>query len=134
MPGLTKKAKDANIQTPRDAFDLMMPESLLSLIIECTNVNMQEFFNKLTPELQHCDKHTFLHPPNTNMVEMKALIGLILARGILGQGHHHVGDLWGPSGHHIYGATMSRDRFKLLISCLAFEKKDIAQQKWKHDR
>ena len=85
--------------------------------------------------IKKSEKNTFLKLAHTNIEEIRALIGLILARGYLGQGMHKLESLFDNFlGHFVYGATMSRNRFRFLLSCLYFVEERITKQTWSNDR
>ena len=51
--------------------------------------------------------------------ELRAYIGLMYFRGLLGLSKHSVSRLWGKDGHVVFASTMSMERFKFLASKIA---------------
>ena len=66
---------------------------------------------------------------------MYALIGIIYLRGLLGLNDHRASLLFSDKyGHHVFGGTMSRNRFKFLMTCITFDDGDTRNERWRHDR
>ena len=67
--------------------------------------------------------------------ELFAFIGLLYARGLLGQSMHTYKMLFSDTtGHNIFGATMSKHRFSFLIGILSFDDPDERTRLWRTDR
>ena len=66
---------------------------------------------------------------------MYALFGLMYFRGLLGLNNHRYNILFSEkAGPAVFGATMSRDTFKFLISNIMFDDKNEREMNWPHDR
>ena len=62
-------------------------------------------------------------------------MGLVYMRGMLGLHGHDVKYLFSSTiGHPVFGATMSKNRFKILHACLTFDDQETRQARWKQDR
>jgi hypothetical protein len=70
------------------------------------------------------------------MVELKACIGLLLLAGVLAQSKKSVKSLWskGPLESPIFRATMSRNRFQQIISCIRFDDKTTREERRRSDK
>ena len=66
--------------------------------------------------------------------ELRAYIGLMYFRGLLGLSKHSVSRLWGKDGHIVFASTMSMERFKFLASKIAFDDKESREERWVQDR
>ena len=67
------------------------------------------------------------------LTEIYALIGIIYFRGLLGLNNHLHEILFSEkAGHPVFAATMSQNRFKLLIQSIMFDEKRT--ENWPHDR
>ena len=76
---------------------------------------------------------TFLH--STNASEILAFIGLNYWRGLLGQAKHKIDKLFhNSSGSPIFGATMSKNRFRFLMSHISFDDFASRDRRWEYDR
>ena len=126
----TRKAR--NVSSMAGAWSSMCTDKMIDLIYNKT-VKAVEAVRSLCPEaILASDKYTYLKVPTRE--EIKALIGLIYARGLLGQSMHDVSHLFGKWGHPIFGAATSRDRMKFLIHNLTFDDPLERTEKWAGDR
>ena len=130
-PGVNRTARNA--RSPLDAWNCMFTDDMKNIVVTRTNEKIQEFRSKLNPEILTDNKITYLH--ETNVLEITALIGLIYARGLLGQNHHRRDLLFSEKvGHPIFGATMSKNRFVFLLSKISFDEESTRRERWQHDR
>ena len=66
---------------------------------------------------------------------MLAVIGLIYLRRLLGLASHNIKILFNNlTGNPIFGATMSKNRFKFLLSHISFDDANHRPERWKYDR
>ena len=113
-------------------WELYMSEDVLNKITEHTNESIQEALDALRIT-QQTSKNT--HFRLTDNVEIKALFGLMYFRGLEGKSKHKSSRLWQKGiGHPVFGAVMSRNRFKFLLGRLRFENHAVKRRKWKNDR
>lgn len=130
-PGVNRQCRDAD--SPVAAWRLLFTDDMVNKIVTKTNVRIQKLRSELPDEIVQNDKITYLH--DTDFVELSALIGLIYARGLLGQNMHDIEKLFSERfGHPIFSATMGRNRFKFLMGKISFDDLDTRQERWKHDR
>lgn len=87
-----------------EAWDLMILETCLQKIVFYTNIYIQEQRYKFSRE-RDCE--------STDIVELRALLGLLYFCGRLRSGHMNTRDLWEKdgSGCDVCISTMSRERF-----------------------
>ncbi|XP_068990729.1 piggyBac transposable element-derived protein 4-like [Neodiprion pinetum] len=103
-----------NIRTPLEAWSLLFPNDLLEIIVRHTNEEIRR-----RAEYQNEDLHR-----ETNLVELKALLGLLYFTGLEKQNASSTEDLWTPlSRYNMYEAAMDRHRFYFLLACLTFDDK-----------
>ncbi len=120
-PGVQREASDA--ATPVKAFNPSSTDEMLDLIVYHTNQQIRK--KQLT---SYCSSET-------DKVEIHALIGLCFARGLLGQNLQCTDLLYEDKyGHHIFSATMGKNRFKFLISNLCFNDEKTWSQWYHRDR
>ena len=67
----------------------------------------------------------------TNIVELKALIGLLFLAGLLRSYHVNTANLWAMdgTGTEIFPCALSKERFKFLLRYLRFDKSDREERK-----
>lgn len=97
-----------------EAWDLIFTESYLQKIVDFTNIFIENLKSKFSRERDcRC----------TDIVELRALLGLLYFCGRLRSGHLNTKDLWEKdgSGCDVCIATMSRERFHFLLRCLRFD-------------
>ncbi|CAF1527960.1 unnamed protein product [Adineta ricciae] len=70
------------------------------------------------------------------MIELKAFIGLLLLAGLLGKSKKSIKSIWkrSPLESPIFKATMARNRFEKIISCLRFDDKTTREERKKTDK
>ena len=67
--------------------------------------------------------------------EIRAVIGLMYARGLLGQSTHRLSHLYSDTaGHPVFSATMSRDRWAWLMHNLRCDTTAERDARWSSDR
>ena len=71
----------------------------------------------------------------TDKSEIRALIGLLYMRGLLGLNYHDVELLFSKhASPDVFGATMSQQRMKFLLANITFDDPDEHGQCWPSDR
>ena len=120
-------SKSINAKTPMDAWELFFSENILQIILDCTN-------NKILLKNEGVE-NVDVHRQITNMAELRAFIGLRYARGLLSRNNQAIRDLYtDPEGHHIFGATMQRNRFEFLNKMITFDDIGTRKKRFEHDR
>ena len=110
-PGPSRHAK--NIKIPLDSWSLLMTDDILFGIVTNTNKNIEAFVNEHV-SFDENDKITFTKP--TNILEIRALIGLFYLRGALNQNIHSAEDLfYHDSSRDVFAATMNYMRFIFCV-------------------
>ena len=106
------------VQIPYDTWKLFINEKMLRTICECTNIYAT------TKDIEL----------NMAIYELEAFIALQYARGIYNR-TLPANFLWNKNyGPSIFGTTMSREIFKLILRCLRFDKKSTRTERCKDDR
>ena len=113
-----------------DIFDIFFGPVIRANIIRKTNERLQNVRqNKPNlPQSVTCD---------LTDQEFKAFIGLLFARGVLNWGMKDVRSFWQSGecgGSVIFGATMSRSRFQMLLTHLTFDKRSERARKKLYDK
>ena len=113
-----------------EAWKSFFTDEILEVIVKSTNEKIRKFTNQVGRTAQ---KAFFFH--ETNKIEIAALFGLMYARGLLGQANLALHIVYREGfSHPVFGATMSRDRMKFLLSKISFDEEATRQQRWKNDR
>lgn len=112
LPGAIREGK--NVQSPLQAWQLYFPDEVLEGIVANTNLWIEQ--NQV-----NYDRPRDALP--TNLVELKALIGLLYLAGTLRARRLNLKDLWGKdgTGFEAFRLTMSRTRFEFLLRALRFD-------------
>ena len=117
----------------KSSWELFFSLDILTIIVDMTNKNISKVRNELPKNILDDNKYTFLHLTST--FEMLAVIGLIYLRGLLGLASHNIEILFNNlTGNPIFGATMSKNRFKFLLSHISFDDAGDRPERWKYDR
>lgn len=114
LPGTKGAAKQAN--TPLKAWQCFFSDEVLQKIVDYTNIYIDIIKNNYTRDRD---------AKNTNLEEMKALIGLLYYAGVLKSSHLHTDELWNDDGTgvQIFRCGMSQQRFRFLLRALRFDDK-----------
>ena len=100
-------------------------------IVDATNRRIEETLASIPVE-ERDDTMPYLKP--TNALEIYAFIGLMYFRGLLCLNSHSISTIFSErSGHHVFGGTMSRNRFAFLSSHLCFDDHRMRGERWKMD-
>lgn len=112
LPGNVGNAK--NVSSPIDAWLLLFDSNLLEQIVYSTNIYMEKIANNFQRERD---------AKKTDLIEMKALVGLLYLCGVHKSSHVNVKDIWATDGTglEIFHRTMSYKRFLFLLRCLRFD-------------
>lgn len=128
--GVAACAKSA--KSKLESFHLFMNEKILNIILTQTNAKIQKSLDKI-PDDYNKEKYPFLKV--TNEIEIKALIGLMIYRGMYKLNTIQISKLFSQAyGPPLFGATISRNRFRFLISHFSFDDEETRDDRWKKDR
>ena len=104
---------------------------MLESIVRFTNKRIQtarQAFLQISAPLQSFTR-------DTDVIEMRAFIGLLYLRGLAGLNNHNIAHLYHPTmGPPHFGATMGKNRLQFLYACISFDDFDTREQRWKNDR
>lgn len=112
LPGNIGVAK--TVSSPIGSWILLIENSMLTNIVSHTNIYIETISDNFQRERD-------ARP--TNLIEIKALIGLLYLCGIHKSSHVNVRDIWATDGTglDIFHRTMSYKRFLFLLRCLRFD-------------
>ena len=102
--------------------------------VDCTSTTI----NKAIARLQRIDNFNesskYTRVKKTDRVEIDALFGLMYFRGILGVNLHMTDKLFSHDSHFVFGAIMSKNRFRFLKGHICFDNPQERTQLWETDR
>ncbi|XP_018368816.1 PREDICTED: uncharacterized protein LOC108764906 [Trachymyrmex cornetzi] len=123
LPECKQEARE--MTTPLDIWSLLFPDELLEIIVKHTNEEINRRLVNLSSQPYYCE---------TDLIEMKAFIGLLYFAGLQKDRHKNTVNMWKENGCTMYRAVMTRNRFIFLGSCLRFDDKTIRKDRQTTDR
>ena len=105
------------------------------MIVHNTNNKIRETLSRLRnnhPAFINSNKNPYVK--ETDHIEINALFGLMYLRGLLGMNLQRVDYLFADEGHYAFGAIMSKNRFKFLLSHITFDNHIDRENNWPTDR
>lgn len=125
LPGV--KGPGKNVSSAEGAWNLLIDDHILCTIVECTN----KYILKIRNQFTRCRDAKI-----TDLVEIKAFIGLSYLAGVYKANHLNLEELWSTNGDgiEIFRLTMGLRRFRFLIRCLRFDDLETRQDRRKIDR
>ncbi|XP_071644459.1 piggyBac transposable element-derived protein 4-like [Temnothorax longispinosus] len=111
-----------HIRSPLDAWSELFTDELLSIIVTHTN-------EKIAMNFRDSDEgETPASRKETDVLEIKAYIGLLYYAGATGQSKQSIAEMWSSEfGVPFYVSVMSRPRFEVLSSVLRFDDKQTRE-------
>ncbi|GBP81135.1 PiggyBac transposable element-derived protein 4 [Eumeta japonica] len=124
-PGV-KGEEALNCKSPLECYHLFITESMLGDIVLFTNMYIRAHKQNFSRERD---------AKETNIIEVKALIGLLLMAGLKKMNHLNIQEMWGNDGTapDIFRATMSIKRFYFLLRNLRFDYMNTRTERASHD-
>ena len=103
-------------KTPYEFWKLFVTPEMLELLVEKTNLLIRDKRENYTQKSKARD---------TDNVEIKAFLGLLLLAGTYHSNRMNLDDLWKSDGTGIdvFRLTMSLHRFRFLLCCIRFDDK-----------
>lgn len=125
LPGVKAYAKSK--KSPLDIWLCLFDEEMLNIIVDCTNIKINSIAQNFSRER---DVRT------TNLIEIKALIGILYLAGVRKANHMNLGDLWRTDGSGVeaFRLGMNRIRFQFLMRCLRFDDINTRQERVQMDK
>lgn len=102
------------VSDPFESWILFWDVDMLQHIVDCTNIKIASLQTKYERQ-RDCE--------DTNIIEIKALIGIMYLIGIHKSSHTLIDDIWMADGTGLdkCRATMSKQRFRFLLRVLRFD-------------
>ena len=131
---LAPDSRAKNIENIGDTFHLYFDNDIMDKIIDCTNTKINETIERLqqSDNFNESSKYTWVEKPER--VEIDALFGLMYFRGILGVNLHMTDKLFSHDSHFVFGAIMSKNRFRFLKGHICFDNPQERTQLWETGR
>lgn len=125
LPGVIGEAKSA--KTPVECWNFLFTDDILNDIVKYTN----QYINTIKASFsrERDAKHT-------DMIEIRAFIGLLYLAGVYKANRLSLEELWGTDDDGIakFGLVMNIKRFKFLIRCLRFDDRETRSARKEIDR
>lgn len=127
--GVVQEAREAKTHT--ECFSLFVTEAMIQKISKLTN----KAITLVSENMEEGKRDRLSYMQLTSPSEIKAFIGLMYLRGLLGQNHWNHKRLFQEQiGHPIFSATMSRDRFVFLCKMIKFDNPETRPARFRTDR
>lgn len=125
LPGVKGDARNA--KTILQCWECLFNMEILELIVKYTNQYIDSVKAKFARERD---------AKETDLIEIKAFIGLLYLAGAYRGNRQSLEELWGTEGDGIekFGLVMSIKRFKFLIRCIRFDDRMSRMQRKEYDR
>ena len=131
---LAPDSRANNIENIEDTFHLYFDNDIMDKIVDCTNTRINETIARLQRSDNFNESSKYSWVKKTDRVEIDALFGLMYFRGILGVNVHMTDRLFSNDSHFVFGAIMSKNRFRFLKGNIYFDKPQERTQLWETDR
>ena len=126
--GITAEGRVENI---KDAFGLFLTNEILDIIMRETNREANRVFGQWN--MDHAEHQKTWKPLNQN--ELKAFVGLLILAGVNHSAHESLEELWeAKTGRPIFRATMTLNRFKIILRFLRFDNKTTRPERRAQDK
>lgn len=125
LPGLKGAARQASNDI-LDIWSCFFTPQILNLIVDNTNLSISE----------HAFSEDYRTATTTDVIEIKALFGLLYLCAIRKTNHLNAQDLWKTNGTSIemFRLTMSLERFRFLLRHLRFDNKATRAERQQADK
>lgn len=112
QPGPQGAARE--VSCPSESWLLFLDVDMLQHVVDCTNIKITSMQTNYERE-RDCEQ--------TNLIELKALIGVMYLIGIHKSSHTSIDDIWMADGTGIEKcrAVISKQRFQFLLRALRFD-------------
>ncbi|CAF1049694.1 unnamed protein product [Rotaria sordida] len=121
----------ADIQTLKEAFQLLITQEMVLLLVKETNRRAHLLLERWSEE--NPDEKSQWR--DTDLEEMWAFIGLLLLAGVHRAKNETLDELWSmTNGRPIFRATMSKNRFKSLLQFCRFDNTTTREERLKVDK
>ncbi|XP_039291956.1 piggyBac transposable element-derived protein 4-like [Nilaparvata lugens] len=125
LPGVKGNARNA--KSAFECWSNLFTDNILDTIVTCTNQYMNSIKDQFSRERD-------IKP--TDVIELKAYIGLLYLAGAYKANRQCLEELWGAEGDGVekFSLVMNLKRFKTLTHCLRFDDRTNRADRKKYDR
>ena len=96
-------------------------DEIMDMIVHNTNNEIRETSRLRNNHSAFVNSNKNPYVKETDHIEINALFGLMYLRGLLGMNLQRVDYLFTDERHYVFGATMSKNRFKFLLNHITFD-------------
>ena len=129
-PGVAGVA--THVDTARKAWELFFLKDRIKIVLERTNQRIRKVRSLCPVHIFDGDRYMYLE--ESKETELLSFIGLVSLRRAWGLIMHTVNELFSERIVPGFGATMSKNGFHFLNTCITFDDASSRQTRWKHDR
>lgn len=119
-----------NVSTPLESWTLLFTTDILNIIVTHTNGEIARKVEKMKEKGQRVE--TYQKP--VDLVELKALIGLLYFAGLHKVNNTCARNLWSPYGMSLFRLTMPENRFQFLLLSVRFDDINTRTERKAEDR
>ncbi|XP_057662491.1 piggyBac transposable element-derived protein 4-like [Diorhabda carinulata] len=125
LPGVIGQTA-INAETELDCRNLFF-SNMLNMIVDSTNLYIESIKAKFNRE-RNCRP--------TDLIEIRALFGLLYLAGVFRGGHRNLKDFWASDGLGIdlFKIAMTEKRFRFLLRCLRFDDRSTREERREFDK
>lgn len=110
-----------------DFISLFLDDAMLSSICTHTNYKMAQLAKNFKADI--------FTLKTVDLIELKALFGILIMAGVRNDNHLSSGDMWSRlEAVTLYYSTMNERRFAFLLQCIRFEDAKAKPDRLKEDR
>ena len=131
---LAQSYRARNIENIEDPFHLYFDNDIIDKIVDYIKFWINETTSRSQRSNNFNESSKYRWVKKTDRVEIDALLGLAYFRGILGANTHMTERLLSNEIQFIFGAMMSKTRFRFLKGQICFDSLQERTEPWKTDR
>ena len=115
----TPKGQALNVTTPLEAWSILFTDEILNIILHHTN----EEIERTISEIKLTGGYVQSYQKVVDLVELKAVIGLLYFAGLQKLSNTNTKNLWSPYGMSLFRLTIPQSRFVFLLFNMRFDDK-----------
>ncbi|XP_071564529.1 piggyBac transposable element-derived protein 4-like [Temnothorax nylanderi] len=124
------KGQALNATTPLEAWSVLFTNEILNIIMIHTN----EEIARTVAKISETGGRVSPYHKSVDLVELRAMIGLLYFAGLHKVNHTNVRNLWSPYNMSLFRSTMSENRFMFLLLSVRFDDKNTRAKRKADDR
>ena len=131
---LAQKSRANNIENIEGPFHLYFDNDIMDKIVDCANTGINETVTRWQRSKNFSESSKYTWVKKIDTVEIYAFFGLMYFTGILGVNLHMTDRLFSNDNDFVFGAIMSKNRFRFRKGHICFNNSQERTQLWETDR